>query len=65
MNKKTKKVDVNKNKTELISLKKAVLNLKFQRSIGQLENTSEIKKTRRKIAQIKTSLSNNHGEKNA
>ena len=65
MNKKTKKVDVNKNKTELIRLKKAVLNLKFQRSIGQLENTSEIKKTRRKIAQIKTSLSNNHGEKNA
>ena len=65
MTKKTKKIDINKNKAELISLKKAILNLKFQRSIGQLENTSEIKKTRRKIAQMKTSLSNNHGEKNA
>ena len=62
-NKKT--TDIKKVRSELIDLKKALLNLKFQKSIGQLEKTSEIKNTRRKISQLKTIISNNIGESNA
>ena len=52
-------------KDEIINLKKSLLNLNFQKSTGQLEKTSEIKKTRRKIAQLKTSILATNGEKNA
>mgnify|MGYP001339688750 CR=1 FL=1 len=63
---KTKKsTDIKKVRSELIDLKKTLLNLKFQKSIGQLEKTSEIKNTRRKISQLKTIISNNIGESNA
>tara|TARA_Y100001970_G_C14125159_1_gene798531 strand:- start:424 stop:624 length:201 start_codon:yes stop_codon:yes gene_type:complete len=62
-NKKT--TDIKKVRSELIDLKKALLNLKFQKSIGQLEKTSEIKKTRRKISQLKTVISNDIGATNA
>lgn len=40
----------------LLEQKKAQFNLRFQRSGGQLDNTSEIRKTRRTIARIKTFL---------
>ena len=40
----------------LLDTRKAQMNLRFQRSGGQLEKTSEIRKTRRTIAQIKTLL---------
>ena len=59
------KKDVNKLRSEIIDLKKTLLNFKFQKSTGQLEKTSEIKKTRRKIAQLKTQISQNYGETNA
>ena len=36
-------------KSEIMVLKKSLLNLKFQKSTGQLEKTSEIKNTRVKI----------------
>jgi len=63
---KSKKITDNKKiRSEVVDLKKALLNLKFQKSTGQLEKTSEIKKTRRKIAQFKTSISKNIGETNA
>ena len=52
-------------KSEIIILKKSLLNLKFQRSTGQLEKTSEIKNIRIKIARLKTEISNKYGEKNA
>lgn len=39
---------------ELLKLKKEQFNLRFQQATGQLENTAEFKKIRRKIAQIKT-----------
>ena len=32
------------------------LNFKFQKSTGQLEKTSEIKKVRKKIAKLKTEI---------
>jgi len=43
-------------KTELLLLKKEQFNLRFQKSSGQLENSSRIRKIRRDIARIKTIL---------
>ncbi len=50
---------------EIISLKKTILNLSFQKFSGQLEKTSEIKKTKKEIARLKTQISNVKGDKNA
>lgn len=41
----------------LLDLKKQQLNLRFQRSQGQLENTAQIRNTRREIARVHTFLS--------
>jgi len=41
------------------------MNLKFQKSTGQLEKTSEIKNVRHKIARLKTQISILNGENNA
>ncbi len=41
-------------KTELLNLYKEDFNLRFQKSSGQLENTSRIFKVRKLIAKIKT-----------
>tara|TARA_B100000963_G_scaffold213608_1_gene186231 strand:- start:387 stop:587 length:201 start_codon:yes stop_codon:yes gene_type:complete len=56
----TKKIDnkeYNKLYEEIISLKKNLMNLSFQKSSGQLEKTSQIKSTRKSIARIKTKMS--------
>ena len=50
---------------EIISLKKTILNLSFQKFSGQLEKTSEIKKTKKEIARLKTKISNVKRDKNA
>ena len=42
--------------SELLLLKKEQFNLRFQKSSGQLENSSKIKEIRRDIARINTSL---------
>jgi len=65
MNKINKDKSVIKIKDENIALKKSLLNYKFQKSTGQLEKTSEIKKARRNIAKLKTQLTNKIGESNA
>ena len=65
LNKKTKILDINKFRSEIIDLKKNLLNLRFQKSSGQLEKTDKIKKTRKKIAKLKTDISNNLGGHNA
>lgn len=39
---------------ELLKLKKEQFNLRFQRAIGQLENTARVRQVRRDIARIKT-----------
>ena len=55
MAKKTNKLsDVKNLITELNSARKSLLNLRFQKSTGQLEKTSEIRKTKKKIAQLLT-----------
>ena len=56
MNATSKKINLKNLRSDIDSLKKNLLNLNFQKSTGQLENTSAIKKTRRKIASLKTSL---------
>ena len=52
-------------KSEIVILKKSLMNLKFQKSTGQLEKTSEIKNVRHKISRLKTEISKIHGENNA
>ena len=52
-------------RSEIVVLKKSLMNLKFQKSTGQLEKTSEIKNVRHKIARLKTQMSKINGENNA
>ena len=63
--KKSNNTDIKKMRAEVIDLKKNLMNLKFQKSTGQLENTSEIKKTKQKIARLKTEMTKSVGEHNA
>ena len=65
MNKKQNSTDLSKMREEVVNLKRNLMNLKFQKSTGQLEKTAEIKKTRLKIARLKTNMSRVIGEKNA
>ena len=65
MNKKQNSGDLSKMRAEVVNLKRNMMNLKFQKSTGQLENTAEIKKTKLKIARLKTNMSQVIGEKNA
>jgi len=44
-------------KVELVKLKKEQFNLRFQKSSGQLENSSKILTVRRDIARVHTALS--------
>lgn len=50
-----------KSRDELISLlregKKQLLTLRFRKAGGELENSSEVKKTRRNVAKVQTRLS--------
>jgi large subunit ribosomal protein L29 len=63
MAKAAKKVEDLKGKTPdelqklLLDTKKEQFNLRFQRTGGQLENTSQIRKIRRNVARINTALS--------
>ena len=50
---------------EIVNLKKTLLNLNFQKSSGQLEKTSNIKKTKKEISRLKTKLANLNGADNA
>ena len=52
-------------KSEIVILKKSLLNFRFQKSTGQLEKTSEIRNVRVKIARIKTEISKIDGVNNA
>ena len=65
MNAKQKKIDNKNLKSEINSLQKTMLNLRFQKSTGQLEKTSNIRKAKREIAVLKTKLNQEKKEKNA
>ena len=64
MNKKSK-INDKKLQDEILNLKKSLFNLNFQKFSGQLEKTSQIKITRKKIARLKSKLSNIDGDKHA
>ena len=63
--KSTKITSKDKNKIEIYSLRKSLLNLNFQKFTGQLEKTAEIKKTRRKIASMLTNINLSKEDNNA
>ena len=65
MNATSKKINLKNLRLDIISFKKSLLNLKFQKSTGQLEKTSEIKKARRKVASLKTSFNQQRGNQDA
>ena len=65
MNVTNKNTDIKKIKSEINTLKKSLLNFKFQKSSGQLEKTSEIRKTKKKLARLKTEINKSIGESNA
>ena len=65
MNASPKKLDLKSIRSEINSHRKSLLNYKFQKSTGQLEKTSEIRKTRRKIASLKTIIKQKEGNQNA
>ena len=65
MNAASKKINLKNLRSDIVSLKKNILNLNFQKSTGQLENTSAIKKARRKIASLKTSFNQQKGKQDA
>jgi len=56
--------DAKKIIAEVNALRKTVLNLKFQKTTGQLEKTSELKKTKKKIAMLLTQVDHNRRLKN-
>ena len=56
MVKKINSSDLKKLNDDLINLKKNLMNLVFKKSSGQLENTSDIKKTKKDIARLKTKI---------
>ena len=50
--------------TELIDYQDSLQNLIFQKSMQQLEDLSQIKKTRKKIARVKTIIHENSNLEN-
>ena len=65
MNATSKKIDLKSLRSDIKTHKKSLLNYNFQKFTGQLEKTSVIKKTRRKIASIKTTINSQKGDQNA
>ena len=65
MNAALKKIDNKNIRSEINGLKKSLLNFRFQKSSGQLEKTSEIRKARKKIARLKTEINKLSGVSNA
>ena len=63
--KKDKLNSMSKLMTELNSERKSLLNFRFQKATGQLEKTSQIKKTRKKITQLHMQVNQNKELKNA
>ena len=61
MNSSKKIIDNKKIRTEINDLKKSLLNFRFQKTTGQLEKTSEIRKVRKNIARLKTLINDQKG----
>ena len=57
------KLDINALKDKMTVLRKESLNLRFQKSSGQLEKTARISVVKKQIARIKTALNFNKNMK--
>ncbi len=57
------KIDSSKLREKVNQLRKESLNLRFQRSSGQLEKTARISVVRKEIARIKTAINHNKKRK--
>ena len=64
MRKENKLIKEDKIRKELNNLRKSIMNLRFQKTTGQLEKTSEIKKNKKKIAQLLTQINQYKESKN-
>ncbi len=53
------KLDINNLRDKMSALRKESLNLRFQKSSGQLEKTARISVVKKQIARIKTALNFN------
>lgn len=51
-----RELSVEELEVKAIELAEAFFNLKFQHATGQLDNTAQLKRTRRDIARVKTVL---------
>tara|TARA_B100000686_G_scaffold337432_1_gene408548 strand:- start:1573 stop:1776 length:204 start_codon:yes stop_codon:yes gene_type:complete len=60
-----KKLDLEKLREKILVLRKESLNLRFQKSSGQLEKTARISEVKKQIARIKTILNEQGKTKNA
>ena len=60
-----KSTNIKKLREDILNSKKILMNLNFQKSTGQLEKTSEIRKTKKNIAKLKTEIKQLGGDNNA
>ena len=60
-----KKLDKKEINTQISDLRKELLNLRFQKNNGQLQNTSQFKIVRKKISRLLTASQNIKGSSNA
>jgi len=65
MKKQNKSKDSIKIFADLNSARKSLLNFKFQKATGQLEKTSQIRETKKKIAQLVTKINQKKESSNA
>ena len=65
MNKKLKKIDIVKTRSEINKLRISLVNFRFQKSTGQLEKTAQIRKIRKKIAFLLTNINQQKENKSA
>tara|TARA_B100001559_G_C15953802_1_gene373323 strand:+ start:307 stop:504 length:198 start_codon:yes stop_codon:yes gene_type:complete len=65
MNKKLKKIDTLKTRSEINKLRISLVNFRFQKSTGQLEKTAQIRKIRKKIAFLLTNINQQKENKSA
>lgn len=65
MKKENKLIKEDKIRKELNNLRKSIMNLRFQKTTGQLEKTSEIKRNKKKIALLLTQINQYKESKNA
>ena len=65
MDKKVKKIDSVKTRSEINKLRISLVNFRFQKSTGQLEKTAQIRKIRKKIAYLLTNINQQKENKSA